>query len=92
MWIDTEGFELEVLAASLPLLEQPNTAVYLEYSPCLVSKEKLHSLYEICRPHFKHFICIDDYKNGDVAPRPIDELRELYKRYPWQTNVFLIKD
>lgn len=92
VWIDTEGFETEVLSASRPLLEQRNTAVYMEYAPMLIDVSKMERLIRICGEYFKYFICIDDYNKGDTSPRPIEELKDLYKRYPGVTNVFLIKD
>lgn len=91
VWIDTEGFETEVLLAAEPLLCEEHVAFYLEYAPCFIGEEKLKTLAEICEKYFTEFICIDDFINNDLTPRPIEELRDLYKRYSDQTNIFLIK-
>ena len=91
VWIDTEGFETEVLIAAEPLLCEESTAFYLEYSPYLVEEEKLKILAEICEKYFTRFICIDDFISNDCEPHPIEELRDLHKRYNEQTNIFLIK-
>lgn len=91
VWIDTEGFETEVLLAAEPLLCEESTAFYLEYSPGFVEEEKLKTLAEVCEKYFTRFICIDDFINNDCEPRPIEELRDLHKRYNTQTNIFLIK-
>lgn len=91
VWIDTEGFETEVLLAAEPLLCEESTAFYLEYSPSFVEEEKLKILHEVCGKYFSRFICIDDYKKNDCEPRPIEELSDVRKRYDIQTNIFLIR-
>lgn len=91
VWIDTEGFEANVLKGAKMLLEQEKTAFYMEYAPLITDVEQLTVVAEICSRHFRQFICIDDFLTGDTQPCPIEELYELYKRYPVVTNVFLIK-
>lgn len=91
VWIDTEGFECEVLRGAKSVLKLEKAAFYLEYSPCLVDIPKLISLADQCKQYFTKFICISDYFAGDTLPHPIDELYVLYKKHPVQTNIFLIK-
>lgn len=91
VWIDTEGFEANVLRGARRLLEQEKTAVYMEYAPAVTEAGQLKAVADICSQYFRQFICIDDFFAGDTQPRPIEELYELYQRYPVVTNVFLIK-
>lgn len=91
VWIDTEGFEANVLNGARLLLEQKRTAFYIEYAPHNAGLERLKTVADICKQYFEKFICMDDFVAGDTRPRPIEELYELYQRYPVLTNVFLIK-
>ena len=80
-----------MLKGAKMLLEQEKTAFYMEYAPLITDVEQLTVVADICSRHFRQFICMDDFFAGDTQPRPIEELYELYKRYPVVTNVFLIK-
>lgn len=91
VWIDTEGFEANVLKGAGTLLAQEKTAFYMEYAPAVTDVKRLEEVADICAKHFRRFICIDDFFAGDTQPRPIEELGGLYKRYPVVTNIFLIK-
>lgn len=91
VWIDTEGFEANVLKGAKLLLEQEKTAFYMEYAPLITDVGQLTIVADICSQYFRQFICIDDFFAGDTQPHPIEELYELYQRYPAVTNVFLIK-
>lgn len=91
VWIDTEGFEANVLKGANLLLEQEKTAFYMEYAPLITDVGQLTIVADICRRHFNKFICIDDFFAGDTQPHPIEDLCELYKKYPDVTNIFLIK-
>lgn len=91
VWIDTEGFEANVLKGARLLLEQEKTAFYMEYAPLITEVEQLKTVADICSRYFKKFICIDDFFAGDTQPHPIEDLYELYKKHPVVTNVFLIK-
>ncbi|MBD5538367.1 MAG: FkbM family methyltransferase [Lachnospiraceae bacterium] len=91
VWIDTEGFEANVLKGAKLLLEQEKTAFYMEYAPYLTDVKQLTIVADICSRYFRQFICTDDFLSGDTQPRPIEDLYELYKRCPDGTNVFLIK-
>ena len=91
VWIDTEGFEANVLRGARRLLEQEKTAFYMEYAPAVTEAGQLAAVADICSQYFRQFICMDDFFAGDTQPRPIGELYELYQRYPVVTNVFLIK-
>lgn len=91
VWIDTEGFEANVLKGAGILLRQEKTAFYLEYAPLITDVGQLERVADLCGRHFREFICIDDYLAGDTNPHPIEELAGLYKRYPVMTNIFLIR-
>lgn len=91
VWIDTEGFEANVLKGAKILLEQEKTAFYFEYSPSITDAGRLMVIADICAQYFQKFISMDDFFAGDTNPRPIKELYELHKRYPNMTNIFLIK-
>lgn len=61
VWIDTEGFEANVLKGAELLFEQKKTAFYMEYAPVYAGVKQLTIVADICKQYFEKFICIDDF-------------------------------
>ena len=79
IWIDTEGFEAQVLLGAKELLEKNPAPIFLEFNPTLWEKSGyFDEMTELLAKHYSHFIIPQEsIRQGTDKPYPINEFRSL---------------
>ena len=97
IWIDTEGFEAQVLLGAKNLLMENAAPLFMEFNPMMWSKsgcyEKMIALLKAAG--YSHWIYIPTFKSGNDSLFPIDKLLE-YRNSNYAVgsvgDIFLIKN
>ena len=97
IWIDTEGFEVQVLLGAKNLLRENPAPVFMEFNPMVWSKfgfyEKMMDLFKDCQ--YTHYILIAELEQtGRENVHPIEELWNFKDAKNWigsLGDIFLIR-
>lgn len=78
LWIDTEGFEAQVIVGAQNLLAKNPAPIYTEFSPTFWNKSGYYDkMMEILTKHYTHFIFIGEtLRKGNKTLQPIEKLWE----------------
>lgn len=78
LWIDTEGFEAQVVVGAKNLLAENPAPLYMEFSPTFWNKSGYYDkMMEILLQHYDKFIFIGEtLKKGTKTLQPIEKLWE----------------
>ena len=97
IWIDTEGFEPQVLFGAKNLLRENPAPIFMEFNPMIWNKfgyyEQMMNLFKDCC--YTHYILINELQQtGKEKVYPIDELWNFKKSTAWigsLGDIFLIR-
>ncbi len=93
IWMDIEGHEANAIIGARELLSMSEASLFMEYNAIEYKKNDmleniLHNLREI----YRYFICYEQYADGNIGRRDIDDLAKLADEMNWeQCNVLFIK-
>ena len=78
IWIDTEGFEAQVIAGAENLLEENAAPLYTEFSPTFWNKSGYYEkMMEVLTKHYAKFMFIGEFlRKGVRTLHPVEKLWE----------------
>lgn len=89
IWIDTEGYELEVLKGAFSILENSNASVYMEYNyKVYCENNQIDEIISMLEKYFCFYIVYEDYCKNIKERKLIKTLREVQDF----CNILLFKD
>jgi len=97
IWIDTEGFEPQVLLGAKNLLKENPAPIFMEFNPMIWNKSGFYNqmmeLFKECQ--YTHYILINEFdKIGEEKVYPIEELWNFTESTAWigsLGDIFLIR-
>ena len=96
IWIDTEGFEAQVLLGAKNLLKENPAPIFMEFNPMIWNKsgclERMVALLKSVG--YTHWICIPEFMNGKGGLSPIDKLLNYRDATNWigsLGDIFLVR-
>lgn len=93
IWIDTEGFEPQVLIGAQNILKKNPAPIFMEFNPHIYQKFGFYEKWmSLLSEIYGGYIFIQDaMKTGNFQEQPLEKLWE-YQNYPNQVgDIFLIK-
>ncbi len=91
IWIDTEGFEAQVLFGMRKLLQTQNLPIILEWNPgCYANAGVFNEFVELITGTFEGYVDTKEVKSGNVVIHKTTDLWNT-KDCKEQTDIFLIK-
>ncbi len=93
IWIDTEGFEAQVILGAKNLLEKNPAPIFMEFNPGAWNKSGLYEpMTEFLSRHYESYILVQEAEKTD-SPNlyPIEKLLEFKERTEQIGDIFLIR-